>query len=219
MTETAAPGRRERKRLQTRRQLVAAAIELFEERGFDAVTVTEIAERADVDPSTFFRHFGSKDAVLFTDMEEFIANAEHRLAADPLEVGVPVLALLLETTKRATVTDPFDPTLELLRAKLQISSPEIHAQSLVHREELVKAIATGVARQLGVDPDDDPVPYLVATVWIAGFDWLRRRAVSTDTLMADAGAAVDAVAAAIERTSEELSAGTKPRPRRPKPQK
>lgn len=205
MTETATPGRRERKRLQTRRQLVAAAIELFEEKGFDDVTVTEIAERADVDPSTFFRHFGSKDAVLFTDMEEFIANAERRLATEPFDADIPVMESLYETTKRVTMTGPFDPTLELLRAKLQMSSPEIHAQSLVRREELVQTIAAGVARQLGVDPDRDPVPYLVATTWIAAFDWLRRRAVAAEFSQSHATAAVDAVAGAIERAAQQLS--------------
>lgn len=213
MTEAASPGRRERKRLQTRRQLVAAAVELFEEKGFDAVTVTEIAERADVDPSTFFRHFGSKEAVLFTDMEEFIANAEQRLATQPLSANRPLLASLHESTRRITLSEPFDPTLELLRAKLQRSSPEIHAQSLVYREELVKSIATGVSRQLGVDHEADPVPYLVATLWVSGFDWLRQRAVATNATMADADRAVDAVVQAIERTAKELAPRTRPRAR------
>jgi AcrR family transcriptional regulator len=54
-------GRRDRKRLKTRNDLAAVALELFTERGFDAVTVNDITDRADVDPSTFFRHFGSKE--------------------------------------------------------------------------------------------------------------------------------------------------------------
>lgn len=56
---TAAPalGRRERKKLQTRRALAEAALKLFLARGYDAVTVAEIAEEADTAVTTLFKHF------------------------------------------------------------------------------------------------------------------------------------------------------------------
>jgi AcrR family transcriptional regulator len=68
-------GRRDRKRLETRKGLAAVALELFAERGFDAVTVNDIADRADVDPSTFYRHFGSKEAVVFSDLGDWTRPA------------------------------------------------------------------------------------------------------------------------------------------------
>ena len=62
-TDTRPPlGRRERKRLRPRSGLAAVRSSFFAERGFDAVTVTDIADRADVDPSTFYRHFVTKEA-------------------------------------------------------------------------------------------------------------------------------------------------------------
>jgi AcrR family transcriptional regulator len=58
-------GRRERKKLATRQAIADRAMELFLARGFDRVTVAEIAEAADVAESTVFKHFDSKEAIAF----------------------------------------------------------------------------------------------------------------------------------------------------------
>lgn len=59
-------GRRERKKLQTRRALAQAAQKLIGERGFDAVTVAEIAEEADTAVTTLFKHFpDGKESLIF----------------------------------------------------------------------------------------------------------------------------------------------------------
>ena len=58
-------GRRERKKAVTRASILQAAQELFLERGFDAVSVREIADQADVSPTTVFAHFPQKEALLF----------------------------------------------------------------------------------------------------------------------------------------------------------
>ncbi|MFI6291259.1 TetR/AcrR family transcriptional regulator [Nonomuraea sp. NPDC050790] len=63
-------GRRERKKAATRASIVAAAHELFLERGFDEVSVREIADRADVSPTTVFAHFPQKEALAFGDEDE-----------------------------------------------------------------------------------------------------------------------------------------------------
>lgn len=60
----AAPeGRRERRAREMRRKILMAALELFSERDIDAVTVEEIAERADVARGTVFNHFSSKESL------------------------------------------------------------------------------------------------------------------------------------------------------------
>ena len=61
----AGPGKREVKRLETRARIVDAAAELFAERGFDAVSVVEIAGRAGVVEKTVFNHFPVKEGLVF----------------------------------------------------------------------------------------------------------------------------------------------------------
>lgn len=70
MSEVQQTGRRERKKAATRASIVDAARELFLERGFDAVSVREIADRADVSPTTVFAHFAQKESLAFGDEDE-----------------------------------------------------------------------------------------------------------------------------------------------------
>ena len=62
-------GRRERKKAATRQAIADAALRLFLERGYDRVSVRDIADRADVSIATLFKHFRSKEA-LVVDQDE-----------------------------------------------------------------------------------------------------------------------------------------------------
>ena len=63
-------GRRERKKAATRKNISDVATMLFLERGFDAVSIREIAEVADVSPTTVFAHFPQKEALVFDEDDE-----------------------------------------------------------------------------------------------------------------------------------------------------
>ncbi|WP_405165899.1 TetR/AcrR family transcriptional regulator [Nocardia sp. NBC_01499] len=67
-------GRRERKKAQTRQSLADAALRLFLEHGYDQVGVKDVAEAADVSVTTLFKHFPSKEALLF-DLDDDIEAA------------------------------------------------------------------------------------------------------------------------------------------------
>ncbi|HNF04869.1 MAG TPA: TetR family transcriptional regulator, partial [Mycobacterium sp.] len=78
------PGLRERKKVRTRETIRREAFRLFDERGFAETTIEQIAEAADISPSTFFRYFPSKESVLLAD--DLSAVMLEALAAQPLEM-------------------------------------------------------------------------------------------------------------------------------------
>ncbi|MET9731060.1 TetR/AcrR family transcriptional regulator [Streptomyces sp. NPDC006458] len=61
-------------------RLADAALALFDERGYEQTTVDDIAERAGVGRTTFFRHYGSKEAVIFPDHDRLLDLIRDRLA-------------------------------------------------------------------------------------------------------------------------------------------
>src|SRR5205814_3025986 len=87
------PGRRERKKLETRQALEQAAMRLFGEQGYEQTTVEEIAEAADVAVRTFFRYFQSKQDVLFGDVaHDLTGRIRAHLAHQPDSLS-PVAAV------------------------------------------------------------------------------------------------------------------------------
>ena len=70
------PGRRERRRRELRERVLAVSLELVADKGFDATTVEEIAEAADIAPATFFNHFQSKGGLLGEITAQVVASVE-----------------------------------------------------------------------------------------------------------------------------------------------
>lgn len=81
----------------TRERLVTAAFELFEEAGYEATSVDDIAARARVGRTTAFRQFGSKEALIFPDHEALLREADDRLSA-VLPEAVPAEVIAAATT-------------------------------------------------------------------------------------------------------------------------
>src|SRR3954464_12911095 len=90
-------GLRERKKRATRDAIAAAARRLFAERGFDAVTVAEIAVAADVSEKTVFNHFPTKEDLVFAGGEARLDQLLADLAKRP--AGTPVLGVFRATTE------------------------------------------------------------------------------------------------------------------------
>ena len=77
------PGLRERKKAQTRQLISDAAQRLFAERGFDAVSVAEVARAADVSEGTVFNYFATKEDLFYGGMEAFEARLVDAVRSRP----------------------------------------------------------------------------------------------------------------------------------------
>ncbi|TDQ04833.1 TetR family transcriptional regulator [Labedaea rhizosphaerae] len=145
------PGLRERKKARTRRAIRDHAMRLFTEQGYAATTVEQIAEAAEVSPSTFFRYFPTKEEVVLADDIDPVAFESFQ--NQPPEM-TPLEAL------RATLTDVFgnlseeDWELERHRQVLIASVPELRAAVLLRLSESVAVFAEQVAKRVGRDPAD-----------------------------------------------------------------
>jgi AcrR family transcriptional regulator len=156
---------RERRKRLTAAELEAAAIRLFGERGFDAVTVDDIAAEADVSRRTFFRYFASKEDVLLADHRVRLAELRAAMAARPSDE--PILSALRHSLLSLTRTYEQDRERLLLRGRIMLETPSLQARSLVHQRAWEEAMEAMVADRLGVDPAADLRPGVVAATALA----------------------------------------------------
>ncbi|CAG7605860.1 TetR family transcriptional regulator [Actinacidiphila bryophytorum] len=167
---------RERKKLRTRRALADAALRLFTEQGFDATTLEELAEEAEVSKSTFSRTFPAKEAAGIEAEAElwtaFLATVE----ADTL-TG-PVLDALHRAL--AAALDGLDDTWDarfLATRRLAAAEPALLRYVEHHRAQVKEQLATLLAGKLALDADDlrlHVLAELTLTAFsIAGRAWVR----------------------------------------------
>ncbi len=88
-----APGRNERRKARTRSALLAAGQRLFGDQGFDATTVAEIAEDADVAIGSFYNYFDTKDELLAALLQETLAEHLRRMEARRAGIEDPAEAI------------------------------------------------------------------------------------------------------------------------------
>lgn len=164
-----ADGLRERKKHQTRIALKQAALDLFEQRGFDEVTVEEIAEAAMVSPRTFFRYFETKAEVVFAYSPELIGRVEEEIAT-----GAPVL----ESVRRGFLdgADFVERNRELFvqQAKF-VTHPRISGHRLELTARLAETILRGLQRDYpgATETSRRLAATLLAAVYPAGLrEWL-----------------------------------------------
>lgn len=164
-------GRRERKKRATRHLLEQVAVQLFTARGYDEVTVVDIAAAADVDPTTFFRHFKSKEEVLFANSEEVLERYRDVIAARPAEESVLDAAI---HSVAALFVDMLDQNAQVLRARLMMAEHSgVRAYVLKFEDRVTNVLAEGIALRIGTSVLDDPRPYMLAAAIVASTRWLR----------------------------------------------
>src|SRR5215203_5764084 len=157
-------GLRARKKRAARGAIAATARRLFADRGYDAVTVAEVAAAANVSEKTVFNHFPTKEDLAFAGREEGIAQLVKAIAER--SPGTPVLDVFRGLTR--TVIHDFiaagDDDL-LAVAKILRDSRTLQERLTVGWESGAGAVTAAIAATSG-DAGDDLVPAIVArTLW------------------------------------------------------
>jgi AcrR family transcriptional regulator len=124
-------GLRERKKQRTRQLLIQTARRLFSERGFEHVSVAEIADAAEVSPATVFNYFPSKEDLVYGGLEEFEAR---------------LLAAIRERPKGTSIVDAFSDFILEPRGFLA-AADEREAAELLSVTRMIGASPALVARE------------------------------------------------------------------------
>ena len=138
-------GVRERKKRATRAQLEEAAFNLFARQGYDATTVDEISEAAQVSPRTFFRYFATKEDVVFGDIDGDLDQLRAAMQHGPGEDGDVVRDGLLGFSRR--LDDKRDDVLS--RRQLIADNPALQGRVLCLEHEWAAAMADVLAARAG----------------------------------------------------------------------
>jgi AcrR family transcriptional regulator len=155
------PGLRERKKQQTRQLIAESAQRLFSERGFDAVTVSEVARAADVSEGTVFNYFPTKEDLFYGRMETFEETLVEAVRRRP--PGEAVLAAfhraVLEQSGRLA-GEEVAATIERA-ARVVAASPALRAREREIVDRATRALAALLAEETGAAAHD-VVPMVAA---------------------------------------------------------
>ncbi|MFE9658742.1 TetR family transcriptional regulator [Streptomyces sp. NPDC005955] len=168
-------GLRERKKLKTRVAIREATYRLIAEQGYEATTVEQIAQAAEVSASTVFRYFPTKEDIVLTDehdpvMEEALRN---RPAEEPLLDSLRhVLRQTMEHSMR------HEPEVTKLRMRLMAEVPAVRSRSLESMSVTGGMLCRVIAERTGRDPAELEVRAyamgLVGTLFETSRYWAER---------------------------------------------
>lgn len=157
-------GLRQRKKAAAIHHIHQVAVTLFREHGFDAVTIEQVAEAAEVSPSTIYRYFGTKEGLVFRD--EFDDQLRQAFSA-ALAEGAPLLTAA-QAALGAIATDHFEHDKEITRFRTQLWAQHrgVQAAAAAHLMQLCEELAQEVASAGRLDLADARV---VMSALIHGF--------------------------------------------------
>lgn len=144
-------GLRERKKLKTRIAIREATYRLIEEQGYEATTVEQIAEAAEVSASTVFRYFPTKEDIVLTD--EYDPLLEDELRARPADE--PIVESLRHVLRRAVgLGFTEEPEISRLRTRLMIEVPAVRSRMLESMSVTGRMLCRVIAERTGRDPGE-----------------------------------------------------------------
>jgi AcrR family transcriptional regulator len=201
---TGVNGPREREKRRVRRDLVEAALRLFELHGFEQTTVQQIADAAQVSRRTFHRHFPSKLAVVFSHEEDLMAQL---LAAVDRRPASESVLTALRAALRDFLLDEQDAPARHRQAdtarrarQLLVGNPELRRENFIGALGRQRAMALNFAARAGL-PADDLRPQLTSAACFAAFG------VGLDHWMMGANHSIPALHRILDRAVAALQQG------------
>ena len=170
--DVTAPGRREENKQRTRSALEQAAARLFEEQGFEATTVRDIAAAAGVGERTFFRYFPSKEDLVLQQVRDVIPGLMKRVVDRP--AAESLLTALLEAMLDWLAETGAAPT--ILVSGPPKSSNDVHQEAHTLKNDLEVAITDAFMDRLvaaGADREAPPTLLRAAVQARAGVSAIR----------------------------------------------
>ena len=184
----------ERKQRRARQRIVDAADELFAQRGFDNVSVSDIAARAEVGRTTFFRYFGDKTEVVFAkersllDVIALAGNDDTVAAARDVREAIEQLRpIVLDLCAHAAESlEAYDRRADLLQRHV-----ELRARDALKNQQ----IASRLSELLQHRGAEGSTAVLAAQIALGCYETARQRARTAADLVRESGAAFDEVLA------------------------
>jgi AcrR family transcriptional regulator len=169
----AAESLRERKKARTRESIIDAALELFEEKGYESTTVEDIAAAAEVSPRTFFRYFDSK-----LDLVMARSDTKHTLIGPLLLARPPEEGLLgaMREVMRCELDAQLDDPRVKREFQVMLTTPSLRNLAREHFYEEEAEMVPAIAARLGVAPDSLVVHVvtgmITSAIWATVNRWL-----------------------------------------------
>ncbi len=161
LSDNQALGLRERKKIKTRQAIRREAFRLFDANGYAATTVEQIADAAEVSPSTFFRYFPSKESLLLADDLDPLVLAAFE--AQPPDLSpTEAIRRAYETTMAGLSPEQLE--FENTRQRLMFSIPELKAAMYDEYYRTVNVMAELIGRRIDRPADDFEVRVFVGAL-------------------------------------------------------
>lgn len=191
----------------TRERLVHAAFTLFEEKGYDAVTVEEIAQRAQVGRTTLFRLFGSKEELIFPDHDALLARAEERLSLASEEDSKRIAAVV-EAAKDVFMYYMKEGELARARFRLTSSAPALRDREIASVGRYIRLFTRYLLPSVPRDSSATLRAELIATAVVTSHNhvlrrWLRGESARPEQELSEA---METTVALFSRSSETRTA-------------
>jgi AcrR family transcriptional regulator len=163
---------RTRRKRRTAEAIVAAGLELFEQRGFDRTTIDQIAAAAEISRRTFFRYFADKEELFFAEDERLLDLIHDTVDGAP--AGEPVGELARRATRALAQHSPAEAERRLARERLIAETPALQARRLAKTLRWEQAIAARLVDRGSTELEALLAPKVALACFQAAYErWVR----------------------------------------------